>query len=192
MTQFRRTFVKRYAPRGCLTVAVRDLTAAPTDGIVSPSNGGLAPGGGLAEQVLREAGPELVADCERIIESQGRIETTRALLTGAGRLPYRGILHAVGPRMIDEGFVDGLAATFLHCLELAEGAPWRFLRSAPESSVCHAETVPRHSIGRSHGTLPGLRRWTKSGFASPLMHSTNLRRCCACPTRNPRRRMPRL
>lgn len=124
MPQQPRQLQRTYANRQRLIVAVRDLTAAPTHGIVSPANNGLSPGGGLAEQVLQEAGPELAAECERIIQTQGKIPTTHAVLTGAGRLPYRGILHAVGPRVVEERVKEKLTATFQNCLTLAARLGW--------------------------------------------------------------------
>jgi len=118
--QLQRTYV--HGQR--LIVAVRDLMVAPTQGIVSPANGGLSPGGGLAEQVLREGGPELEAEFERIIRARGEIPTTQAVLTGSGRLPYEGILHAVGPRVVEDEVEQKLTATFANCLTLASSLGW--------------------------------------------------------------------
>jgi O-acetyl-ADP-ribose deacetylase (regulator of RNase III) len=60
------------------------LTGAPADGIVGPSNAGLPRGGGLAEQVFAEAGPEVEAECEKIFQDRGKIPVVAAVLTMAG------------------------------------------------------------------------------------------------------------
>jgi O-acetyl-ADP-ribose deacetylase (regulator of RNase III) len=44
------------------------------------------------------AGPELQAESDRIVAAEGPFATGSAVVTGAGRLPFKGVIHAVGPR----------------------------------------------------------------------------------------------
>ena len=78
---------------------VKDILSAPVDAIVNPANSGLSHGGGLAAIISREAGPELDEECGRIISKFGRIKETFAVPTKAYNLPFKSVIHAVGPRM---------------------------------------------------------------------------------------------
>jgi O-acetyl-ADP-ribose deacetylase (regulator of RNase III) len=82
-------------------VVVYDLLSEPVDCIVNAANGGLSHGGGLALEIDRAAGPEFTEECDRLVETHGRIPVGGAGVTGAGKLPFKGIIHAVGPRMGD-------------------------------------------------------------------------------------------
>lgn len=79
-------------------ITMRDLLDTPVDAIVNPANSGLSHGGGLAARISDEAGPELDDECGRILKKAGGvIPVTYALPTKAYNLPYKGIIHAVGP-----------------------------------------------------------------------------------------------
>ncbi|MBI4865133.1 MAG: macro domain-containing protein [Candidatus Riflebacteria bacterium] len=80
-------------------VALADLLAESTDCIVNAANGRLAHGGGVAAAIADAAGPELVDEGDRIVEERGRIDTGGAVMTCAGRLPFKAVIHAVGPRL---------------------------------------------------------------------------------------------
>jgi O-acetyl-ADP-ribose deacetylase (regulator of RNase III) len=73
--------------------AIADLLAQDVDAIVNPANEHLAHGGGVAGLISRAAGPDLEEDSRRI----GRCPTGDAVVTRAGRLPQRAVIHAVGP-----------------------------------------------------------------------------------------------
>jgi O-acetyl-ADP-ribose deacetylase (regulator of RNase III) len=82
-----------------LTLVVGDLLSAPTDVIVNPANGGLSHGGGLAGQIVLEGGEEIQQESSELVLKNGRLESGMATHTSAGRLPYKAIVHAVGPFM---------------------------------------------------------------------------------------------
>ncbi|HEX6321925.1 MAG TPA: macro domain-containing protein [Burkholderiales bacterium] len=75
-----------------------NLLEEPVDAIVNAANGHLAHGGGVAGVIARAAGPALVEESERIVKRRGPLPTGAAVVTTAGRLPFKGVIHAVGPR----------------------------------------------------------------------------------------------
>ena len=75
------------------------LLDEPVDAIVNAANGHLAHGGGVAGIISRAAGPELQAQSDRLVQARGPFATGTAVVTGAGRLPFKGVIHAVGPRL---------------------------------------------------------------------------------------------
>jgi putative ATPase len=76
---------------------IGDLLSEPVDAIVNAANGCLAHGGGVAAAIARAAGPALDAEGDRIVRDRGPVPTGEAVVTTAGRLPFRGVVHAVGP-----------------------------------------------------------------------------------------------
>ena len=99
MTDNSSSILISYSEGKTFNFGVKDIFSAPVDAIVNPANSGLLHGGGLAAIISREAGHELDEECDRIINKIGRIKETFAVPTKAYNLPYKGIIHAVGPRM---------------------------------------------------------------------------------------------
>lgn len=52
----------------------------------------------MAGIIARAAGPELQAESDRIVAAQGPFPAGSAVVTTAGRLPFKGVIHAIGPR----------------------------------------------------------------------------------------------
>jgi O-acetyl-ADP-ribose deacetylase len=75
-----------------------NLLEEPVDAIVNAANGHLAHGGGVAGIIARAAGPALQKESDRLVASHGPFETGAAVATTAGKLPFKGVIHAVGPR----------------------------------------------------------------------------------------------
>ncbi|HEC29568.1 MAG TPA: macro domain-containing protein [Gammaproteobacteria bacterium] len=82
-----------------LLIQVSDILKAPVDVIVNPANGGLKHGGGLAAQISDAAGEELDNQSAQLVDEHGIFDSGMAVYTGAGELPYKAVIHAVGPRM---------------------------------------------------------------------------------------------
>jgi len=80
-------------------VVTGDLLAEETDTIVNAANSHLAHGGGVALAIARAAGLSMVQESNQIVREKGAVPVGEAALTTAGRLPFKGIIHAVGPRM---------------------------------------------------------------------------------------------
>jgi O-acetyl-ADP-ribose deacetylase (regulator of RNase III) len=99
-----------------LCVVVGDLLAEPVDAIVNAANGHLAHGGGVAAAIARAAGPALEQDGGRIVRERGEVRVGDAVVTTAGRLPFAGVIHAVGPYQgqgrEEERLVEALEAAF--------------------------------------------------------------------------------
>jgi O-acetyl-ADP-ribose deacetylase (regulator of RNase III) len=75
-----------------------DLLEEPVDAIVNAANGALAHGGGVAGIISHAAGPALQEESDVLVRTQGVLETGSAVATTAGKLPFKGVIHAVGPR----------------------------------------------------------------------------------------------
>jgi len=98
-----------------------NLLEEPVDAIVNAANGQLAHGGGVAGVISRAAGPELQQESDRLVAERGPFATGSAVVTGAGRLPFKGVIHAVGPRL-GEGdeeakLVEALTSAFRRARE---------------------------------------------------------------------------
>lgn len=75
-----------------------NLLEEPVDAIVNAANGILAHGGGVAGIISRAAGPALQQESDRIVRERGMLPTGSAVATTAGNLPFKAVIHAVGPR----------------------------------------------------------------------------------------------
>ncbi|MBN2514524.1 MAG: macro domain-containing protein [Deltaproteobacteria bacterium] len=92
------TLVKRIEFTGGreFCVVIHNLLAEPVDCIVNAANGMLAHGGGVAAAIAGAAGPRLVEEGNELIRKRGVISVGDAVVTTAGDLPFKGVIHAVG------------------------------------------------------------------------------------------------
>ncbi|HVR72670.1 MAG TPA: O-acetyl-ADP-ribose deacetylase [Vicinamibacteria bacterium] len=90
-----------------------DLTRQEVDGIVNAANSGLMGGGGVDGAIHRAGGAAILAECRRIVARQGPLPPGQAVITTAGRLPTRHVIHTVGPRW--SGGNGGEAETLARC-----------------------------------------------------------------------------
>ena len=67
------------------------------EAIVNAANERLAHGGGLAGAIVRRGGHEIQGQSSLWVREHGPVPTGSAALTGAGKLPARHVIHAVGP-----------------------------------------------------------------------------------------------
>ena len=94
-----------------------DITVRDVDAIVNAANSYLQHGGGVAGAIVRKGGHIIQEESDRI----GFVPVGHAAITGAGTLPSKHVIHAVGPKM-GEGDEDSkLKNAVLSSLMLASG-----------------------------------------------------------------------
>lgn len=108
-----------------------DITELSTDAIVNAANEDLILGGGVAGAIRKKGGPSIQEECNKI----GRIKVGEAVVTGAGNLKAKYVIHAVGPRY-GEGNED----------EKLKNATWNSLLRATEKN-CKSIAFPAISTG---------------------------------------------
>src|SRR5262249_23175745 len=87
------------AEHGRIELVLGNIVEQEVDAIVNAANTKLAGGGGVDGAIHRAAGPTLKQECLSLPadESGRRCRTGEVRVTGAGDLPARWVIHAVGP-----------------------------------------------------------------------------------------------
>ncbi len=141
-----------------------DITELEVDAIVNPANEQLQLGAGVAGAIRKKGGPSIQAECERI----GRTSVGTAVITGAGNLTAKHVIHAVGPKM-------------------GEGDEDRKLSSAVRSSLALADrhglrsvALPAISTGVFGFPMDRCARITLTEINRYLQGGTKLERVVVC------------
>ncbi|WP_299161333.1 O-acetyl-ADP-ribose deacetylase [uncultured Tenacibaculum sp.] len=74
-----------------------DITKIKVDAIVNAANSSLLGGSGVDGAIHRASGHAILEECQKIRNKQGKCKTGEAVITGAGKLPARYVIHTVGP-----------------------------------------------------------------------------------------------
>jgi O-acetyl-ADP-ribose deacetylase (regulator of RNase III) len=74
-----------------------DITKINTGAIVNAANPSLMGGGGVDGAIHRNGGPAILKECKEIVAKRGRCRAGEAVITGAGNLPAKYVIHTVGP-----------------------------------------------------------------------------------------------
>lgn len=98
--------------RIAIEVCQGDTLSVPAAAVVVETDTNLS----LAPHLLHKAGPDVQRACREI----GWCDVGSAVITGAGRLPFERIIHAVGPRWGEGAERARLASVTIECLRLAE------------------------------------------------------------------------
>jgi O-acetyl-ADP-ribose deacetylase len=104
-----------------IAVLKTDITKLHVDAIVNAANTSLMGGGGVDGAIHRAGGPAILEDCRRIVAKQGGCETGEAVITAAGKLPAKYVIHTVGPvwRGGKNGEPELLRKAYFNSLQLA-------------------------------------------------------------------------
>uniref|UniRef100_A0A673X7X1 Poly [ADP-ribose] polymerase n=1 Tax=Salmo trutta TaxID=8032 RepID=A0A673X7X1_SALTR len=89
-------------PNGILvSVSKADICKFKVDAVVNAANEDLQHIGGLASALLKAAGPRLQELSDQHVRNNRRLQPGDAIVTDAGNLPCKYVVHAVGPRFTD-------------------------------------------------------------------------------------------
>jgi len=105
-----------------IKVVFGDITLINADVIVNAANSSLLGGGGVDGAIHRAGGKAILEECKTIVAKQGGCPTGEAVITTAGKLPAKYVIHTVGPvwhggKNKEE---EKLANCYINSLELAE------------------------------------------------------------------------
>jgi O-acetyl-ADP-ribose deacetylase (regulator of RNase III) len=104
-------------------VSVGDITREAVDAVVNAANSSLLGGGGVDGSIHRAGGPSILEECRELRRTQypKGLPTGEAVLTTAGLMPARHVIHTVGPVYGREGGreVELLSAAYRNSLALA-------------------------------------------------------------------------
>ncbi|MDR2098172.1 MAG: O-acetyl-ADP-ribose deacetylase [Spirochaetaceae bacterium] len=105
-----------------IEVVLGDITTQKVDAIVNAANSGLLGGGGVDGAIHRAAGSALLDECKRLPAGpHGRCPTGECVVTNAGMLPCKKVIHTVGP--VYGGSAEDsrlLGSCYRKCLKAAE------------------------------------------------------------------------
>jgi O-acetyl-ADP-ribose deacetylase (regulator of RNase III) len=112
-----------------------DITLQEVDVLVNAANSSLAGGGGVDGAIHRRGGPSIMIETGE--KYPDGCPTGSAVISGAGDLPARYVIHAVGPVWNGgrRGEAELLASAYRRCLELAV------------QNRCHSIAFPSLSTG---------------------------------------------
>lgn len=108
-------------PQGRILQLVQgDLTIEAVDVIVNAANSQLQHGGGVAGAIARRGGPEIQAQSNAWVRENGPVTYNTPAYTGAGSLPCRYVIHAVGPVWGEGNEDEKLQTAVSKSLQLAD------------------------------------------------------------------------
>ena len=108
---------------GRVRASVGDITLRRVDAVVNAANSSLLGGGGVDGAIHRAGGPSILEECREIRRTRlpEGLPAGEAVITTAGLLPARKVIHTVGPVWGREGGREAglLAACYRNSLALA-------------------------------------------------------------------------
>ncbi|MGC8972225.1 MAG: macro domain-containing protein [bacterium] len=96
-----------------------DITEEEVECIVNPANSYLQHGGGVAGAIVRKGGRIIQEESDIYIRTYGPLPVGKAIITSAGSLKARYIIHTVGPRWGEGDEENKLKSAIINVLELA-------------------------------------------------------------------------
>ncbi len=80
-----------------ISILKGDITQIAVDAIINAANTSLLGGGGVDGAIHRRGGTAILAECQKIRAKQGGCAVGEAVITTAGNLPAKYVIHTVGP-----------------------------------------------------------------------------------------------
>src|ERR1700759_5096770 len=104
-----------------IEVVQGDITKIDADAIVNAANTSLLGGGGVDGAIHRAGGKAILDECMKIRDRQGGCKVGEAVITTAGNMPAKYVIHTVGPVWIQgkRDADDLLANAYRNSLKLA-------------------------------------------------------------------------
>lgn len=139
----------------CSIVCVQgDITNQNVDAIVNAANQGLVGGGGVDGAIHRAGGPAIMAECDEIRSRTGGCPTGTAVVTTAGRLAAKAVIHTAGPRWRggESGEPDLLSSCYAACLALAVEHGFRTVAFPSISTGIYGFPIER-AVGIAFGSV---------------------------------------
>ena len=124
-----------------LQVVKGDITKIAVDAIVNAANSSLLGGGGVDGAIHKAAGSSLLEECQKIRSRQGGYKIGEAVITNAGNLPAKFVIHTVGPVWNDGKNNEEVSLAYAYSPHLATSS----LRSLRQSF--HLSQRQRESFG---------------------------------------------
>lgn len=93
-----------------------DITERVVDAIVNAANSNLYHGGGVAAAIVAKGGRIIQEESDKI----GYVPTGNAVMTNAGKLPCKSVIHVVGPRNGEGKENEKLTLAINNILKLAQ------------------------------------------------------------------------
>ena len=106
---------------GSIKIIKGDITKTHCDVIVNAANSSLLGGGGVDGAIHRNGGAKILEECRKIIAKQGGCKTGEAVITNAGNLPAKFVIHTVGPVWNggSNNEIEKLSNCYINSLKLA-------------------------------------------------------------------------
>ncbi len=99
-----------------LRLIQQDITDFEVEAFVFYAKSNLELGAGFGSAIVRRGGPSVKAELDKI----GSVPLSEAVVTGAGQMKAKYILHAVGPTFQEENIEAKLRKTILNVFRRAE------------------------------------------------------------------------
>ena len=130
--------------KGDLTIKIYagGITRLNVDCIVNAANGHLMHGGGVAATISEAAGDHFDQESAQYIADNGPIPVGSCCVTCAGKLPYKHVIHTVGPRWVD--YTDKVK-----CLQDLQKSVMVTFEKAEELNM-KSIAIPAISSGNAH------------------------------------------